>query len=338
MKTAFAFLLLALSCASTVSAVTIEMVTVGNAGNAPDTRYNDISVGSVGYDYQIGKYEVTAGQYTEFLNAVAKDDPNGLYKTKMGDAGGDGAFTFGANIQRFGPSGHYFYSVAADWANRPVNYVSLWDSARFANWLHNGQPVGPQGPGTTEGGAYHNVGDQTLFGRNADAKFFIPTENEWYKAAYHKNDGVTGNYWDYPTASNTPPINTPDPGTGNHANFLDVYGTGNNRFTTGGPYYRTEVGAFAYSASPYGTFDQGGNVMEWNETAISSRRGLRGGSFDYGWDLLHASARDFNMLPTVEYRFVGFRVASIAETNIPEPSTLLLGVLASFGMLARRRR
>ena len=33
----------------------------------------------------------------------------------------------------------------------------------------------------------------------ADAKYWIPTENEWYKAAYHKNDGVTGNYFDYPT-------------------------------------------------------------------------------------------------------------------------------------------
>ena len=61
------------------------MVTVGNPGNAPDTRYNAISVGSVGYAYQIGKYEVTAGQYTEFLNAVAKADPNGLYNTAMGD-------------------------------------------------------------------------------------------------------------------------------------------------------------------------------------------------------------------------------------------------------------
>ena len=78
--------------------------------------------------------------------------------------------------------------MAADWANRPVNYVSFWDAARFANWLHNGQPTGPQGPGTTEGGAYHDVGNQTLFGRNAGAKFFIPTENEWYKAAYHDQD------------------------------------------------------------------------------------------------------------------------------------------------------
>ena len=63
------------------------MVPVGNPGNAPDTRYDRISVGSVDHVYQIGKYEVTAGQYTEFLNAVAKADPNGLYNTAMGDPG-----------------------------------------------------------------------------------------------------------------------------------------------------------------------------------------------------------------------------------------------------------
>ena len=62
----------------------LQFVTVGNPGNAPDTRYNGISVGSVDHVYQIGKYEVTAGQYTEFLNAVAKADPNGLYNALHG--------------------------------------------------------------------------------------------------------------------------------------------------------------------------------------------------------------------------------------------------------------
>src|SRR4051812_3617109 len=158
------------------------MVPIGNPGNAPDTRYSATGIGSVGYIYQIGKYEVTAGQYTEFLNAVAKADPNGLYNTAMGDPV---APTQGANIQRSGASPNFSYSVAADWANRPVGYVSFWDAARFANWLHNGQPTGPQDAGTTEGGAYHDVGSQALFGRNAGALFFIPTLDEWYKAAYH---------------------------------------------------------------------------------------------------------------------------------------------------------
>ena len=89
--------------------------------------------------------------------------------------------------------------------------------------------------------------------RESDATYFIPTENEWYKAAYHKNDGVTGNYFHYPTGIDTWPSNdllTPDPG--NNANFYD------GSYTIGSPYYMTVVGEFENSESPYGTFDQGG--------------------------------------------------------------------------------
>jgi hypothetical protein len=135
----------------------VEFVTVGNPGNAPDTRYG-FPVGAVDHVYQIGKFEVTAGQYAEFLNAVAKVDPNGLYNTSMGDPGGH----YGANNVRSGSSPNFSYSVPADCANRPVNFVNFWDAARFANWIQNGQPVGGQGPGTTEGGAYHDVGNQAL--------------------------------------------------------------------------------------------------------------------------------------------------------------------------------
>src|SRR5215212_3064537 len=136
-------LIAAISIVASAEAVTIDLVTVGNPGNAPDKRYISTGVGSVGYHYLIGKYEITAGQYTEFLNAVAKADPNSLYGLSMG-------FSHNANIVRSGSSPNFSYSVAADWANRPVNYVSFWDAARFANWLHNGQPTGAQGPTTTE--------------------------------------------------------------------------------------------------------------------------------------------------------------------------------------------
>jgi sulfatase modifying factor 1 len=305
----------------------IDFVTIGNPGNAADPNTGH---GSVDHAYQIGKYEVTAGQYTEFLNAVAKADPNALYNTAMGDSA---CGSCGANIQRTGTSPNFIYSVPADWANRPVNYVSFWDAARFANWFDNGQPTGPQGPGTTEGGAYHDVGNQTLFGRNAGATFFIPTEDEWYKAAYHNQSaGLAASYFDYPAGTNTAPINTlPDPG--NHANFYDDFGTGNHSFTIGSPYLRTEVGTFANSPSPYGTFDQGGNVFEWNETAISSSRGLRGGSFGDCSCYLQAS-NGVSFAPTFTYSTMGFRVARSA---VPEPSALLL-TIAAFATLRTVRR
>jgi hypothetical protein len=85
----------------------------------------------------------------------------------------------------------YEYTVASSHVNRPVNLVSYWDACRFANWLHNGQPTGAQGPGTTETGAYtlngYNGVDGRTIQRNADWKWAITSEDEWYKAAYHKN-------------------------------------------------------------------------------------------------------------------------------------------------------
>ncbi|MGD0092358.1 MAG: SUMF1/EgtB/PvdO family nonheme iron enzyme [Planctomycetota bacterium] len=108
--------------------------TVGNPGNNPDTRYNNISVGAVSYSYKIGKFEVTAGQYTAFLNAMAKTDTYGLYNAHMWSNGE-------CKIQQSGSSGSYTYSVASDYANRPVSYVSWGDAARFCNWLSNGKPA-----------------------------------------------------------------------------------------------------------------------------------------------------------------------------------------------------
>jgi formylglycine-generating enzyme len=298
---------LALLLCSSVSAqgqVMIETVFVGNAGNAAD----DTGYGSVGVVYRMGKCEVTTAQYVEFLNAVAATDTYGLYNASMWSN------SYGCKIQRSGSSGRYRYSVAADRANRPVNYVSWGDAARFTNWLNNGQPTGAQDLATTEDGAYYLNGaitNEALMAvtRNVDAKFWIPTENEWYKAAYHKNDGITGNYFDYPTGSDSVPSNDlVDPDPGNNANFYD------DSHTIGSPYYTTEVGEFENSASPYGTFDQGGNVFEWNEEVIGSSRGLRGDGWSGYPDYMLASTR-LGSDPTNEGSIgnLGFRVASIAE-------------------------
>jgi formylglycine-generating enzyme required for sulfatase activity len=308
--------------AEIAQAVTIDVVPVGNPGNANDNT----GYGSVADVYAIGKYEITAGQYCEFLNAVADADAYGLYNPSMADPT---TYWLGCNIQRSGSAGSYNYSVASDWANRPVNYVSWGDAARFCNWLHNGQPTGAQDLSTTEDGAYYLNGATSSSAlmaivRKADAKWWIPSENEWYKAAYHKNDGVTGNYFDYPTGSDSVPskdlVEPTDPG--NNATFYDY----DNGYTIGSPYYRTEVGAHENSESPYDTFDQGGNVWEWNETAVAdSLRGMRGGSFDNSSYFL-LSFLYVGDSAAYEYNYVGFRVASVPE---PGGITLLLCVAIS---------
>ena len=303
-------LIIVFFAATTVQALTIDMVPVGNPGNAPIPATTVSLSARWPTAYQIGKYEVTAGQYTEFLNAVAKDDPNGLYHTSMAIPGG----LIGTNIQRSGSSPNFSYSVAANSADRPVNLVTFWDSVRFANWLHNGQPTGPQGPGTTEDGAYHDVGSQTLFGRNASANFFIPTEDEWYKAAYHdQTAGLAATYFDYPTGTNTVPGNDINETTnaGNNANYF------NGNYAIGSPHFRSVAGEFELSDSPYGTFDQGGNVFEWNETAVTgSSRSIRGGSFYEAASATNLHASSFQQSdPTLEYFDVGFRVASTSEPD-----------------------
>ena len=309
--------------------INIETVRVGNAGNAGDTEVmNDgtTGYGTVNYVYDIGKYEVTTGQYTEFLNAVAETDAYGLYSTLMWSS------SYRCRIERTGSPGSYSYSVDTLWANRPVNFVGWGDAARFANWLHNGQPTGLQNDSTTEDGAYCLNGATTdaallEISRESDWKWAITSEDEWYKAAFHKNDGDTGNYFDYPTGSDSVPGNALD-GGGNNATF---YVSG---YTIGQPCYRTEAGAHENSDSPYGTFDQGGNVWEWNQAIIGSTRGLRGGSFgirDYG---LHASTRSHvNVFPTDENYFVGFRVS-----EVPEPATLSLLALGGLAVLRRGPR
>jgi formylglycine-generating enzyme required for sulfatase activity len=252
---------LALAAGVAYAGVVMDMVPVGDPGNAPDTRYATPGYGAVNYTYQIGKYEVTAGQYTEFLNDVAKTDTYGLYNTSMWND------TYGCKIQRSGTSGSYTYSVASDRADHPINFVSFWDSCRFVNWLQNGQPTGLQNASTTEDGAYTLNGYTGNSGisiqRNSGAKWFLPSDNEWYKAAFY-DPGKPGGagYWDYPIRSNTEPKRESPPGTDL------VNGSWNVNQVVGPPYYTTKVGAYSAkpSTSAYGTYDQGGNQGEWCDT------------------------------------------------------------------------
>ena len=184
-------------------AVTMETVPIGNPGNANDPTTFGGVYGGVAYNYSIGKYDVTVGQYTAFLNAVAATDTYALYNPAMATD------LHIAGISRSGAPGSYSYSVIGS-PNHPITYVSWGDAARFSNWLNNGQPTGPENSSTTEAGAYTLNGATTAVAlnavtRNVGATWFIPTANEWYKSAYHKNDGPTNHYWSYPTSTSTTP-------------------------------------------------------------------------------------------------------------------------------------
>ncbi len=259
------------SMALMAAPIQIETVLVGDAGNANDST----GYGAVSYEYHIGKYPVTNAQYTTFLNAVAASDPHGLWNSSMGT-------NVHGGISRSGSNGSYMYDVRSategfnegqSMADMPVNYVSFWSAARFANWLTTGD---------TETGVYDLGGvtnpsnstitrDETAWTNGGVA---ITSENEWYKAAYYDPtlDGGAGGYWLFPTRSNTAPISMgPNNTDTNSANY-----------TINGPNTVTPVGGYELASSHYGTFDQGGNVWEWNDEIVSdSFRRWRGGSFNF---------------------------------------------------------
>lgn len=321
--------------------VTIETVPVGNVGNTADTAVmtNDgtTGYGAVNYEYRVGKYEVTNAQYCEFLNAVAQDDTRNLYNEEMGtDVRG--------GIVRTGTSGQYTYACKADMGNKPVNVVSWLDAARFANWLHNGQPAGSQGPATTEDGAYDlSVADPGVNAvRKTEALWFLPNENEWYKAAHHDStrNGAT-DYWLYPTRSDDTPIVAIANASGDISNpGANVVNWLNGANWGGAPLGNvTTVGsAGPLSGSYYGTCDQGGNVLEWLEdVGTGTHRVQRGGAWGEHPVMAHPEStvrfsHDGWTVPTGEYKNIGFRVASI-----PEPATLSLLAVGGLAMLRRRK-
>lgn len=396
----------------------MEFVSVGNPGNLNDVDLNgvDTGFGSVSYNYDISKYETTYGQYVDFLNAVAKSDPKGLFNPGMqSDLLLNG-------IIRTGVDGSYSYSIAPSTSinpegstYKPVNYVNYLDAIRFANWMHNNKSTDPK---STESGAYLittaalvgasrwnniitykatgdlsiSVGDQaqasgltgsgfetrstirsvnikdgftyftvqnnqsngiatgsgtvTVIPATHDpgAKYWIPTENEWYKAAYYNPtlNSNAGGYYDWATQSDTAPgnsliNNTPtDPLATNLANTRTDTG-----FTKSsgpllllqtpdplkGPNMLTPVGTFSRSASYYQTFDQDGNVTEWNESiydptavfgdyngSVNGTRSKRGASF-YNNDP-GSSHRDDGLMPNDGGYASGFRLAR----NLNPPS------------------
>jgi formylglycine-generating enzyme len=326
LKVIASLFLLTLVTATATGTVNIETVPIGNPGNGNDPATGN-AYGGVGYNYRIDKYDVTVGQYTAFLNAVAATDTYNLYNPSM---------TSDLNIAGIAQSvsSPHTYSVIGS-ANHPITYVSWGDAARFSNWLNNGQPAGVEGPGTTETGAYTlngAVSDAALAAitRNAGAKWFIPSESEWYKAAFY--DPVAAHYWTYATGTNTTPTSAPPGSTPNTANFYDNNTTGfavtGSTSYSSTQNYLTDVGMYTASASPYGTYDQNGDVFQWNEALVSgSFRGLRGGLWSLNSHYLPSSDRgDFN--PSSESSDFGFRVATI-----PEPKVLTLAALATIGLV-----
>jgi formylglycine-generating enzyme required for sulfatase activity len=207
-------------------------------------------------------------------------------------------------IIQSGTSGSFSYSVKTGFENKPVTYVSFFSALRFANWVSNGAWDQNGTIGDTETGAYTLLGgtpipsNATSIARNPSAKVALPSENEWYKAAYYSPTGV---YFAYPFGTNTVPTcaaPTATPNTANCNEVLDLV---------------SDVGSYTGSQSPFGTFDQGGNLEEWTDGIVpgSSNPVVRGASWADSTDYMAAGAL-LNQPPSSSLNTIGFRVVQLS--------------------------
>jgi hypothetical protein len=283
------------------NAFDLDFVVIGNPGNGNDTGAGGGTLsspfGGVGYVYRMGVTEVPQ-------SAIAKATNLGL-----------------TNV-----------TTVAWTGDRPAAGVTWFEAAAFVNWLNTSK--GYQAAynlgwtGSTwsmtpwSSAEAWQLDGENLF-RHKDAYYFLPSEDEWYKSGYHQNDGVTANYWDFPTAGNSSPSGV----TSGVAAGTAAYGTGASAPAT-------VVASGGLSA--YGTRGQGGNLIEWMESAFDGvndqafeDRTTRGGSFQSPVTDLQADYRvqsTYNSDP-----FIGLRVASI-----PEPSAVML--ILSGGLACGFRR
>jgi formylglycine-generating enzyme required for sulfatase activity len=167
-----------------VSSTFLSCIDIGDISNNADSR---TGLGSVAYSYRIMLKPITNLQYVVFLNSV---DPNGsnsygLYSSLMSRLlNGNNNPRGGINFIATNPSGSK-YVVKNNFHNKPINYVSFLSAARMCNWLHNGQS-----PTNINDGAYTII-ENTVIIRNNNAKYALPTLDEWYKSAFYDTNKVS---------------------------------------------------------------------------------------------------------------------------------------------------
>jgi len=311
------------SVASHAFAVSLTLVPIGDPGNPGNAGSNPSGLGSVAETFRMSATETTNAQYVQFLNTV---DPNGtnvpgIYNNNMT------SHAFGGINYSLAAAPGAKYSVkpgttsnGASYANMPVNFVSWFSAARFVNWLENGQT---SNPADLETGTYtlNNVTSGPIMARNPGSNFFLPSIDEWYKAAFY--NGST--YTTYQTNTNVAPTATLVTSTPNAANF-------NNG--SAGP---IDVGSYTNSStSAYGLYDMLGNVTELTDSSTSGQyRAVGGGyaGFLASWDANASPILKNGNFVNVNY---GFRVAAV-----PEPGTIALagaGLAGLAGLEWSRRR
>jgi formylglycine-generating enzyme required for sulfatase activity len=285
----------------------MDFVTIGNASNAADTTGAPNPAGAVGYEYGIGKFEVSEDMIAKFNASQSLQ----ITQDTRGTA-------------------------------KPATSVSWNEAARFVNWL-NTSTGGFAAYNFTTGGVNDDIAlwtaadtldyEATNPYRSKRATYVLPSFNEWYKAAYYNPTNST--YYDYANGSDTPPGAVASGTADNTAVYDQSFGQG--------PADVDQAGGL----SPYGVMGLGGNVQEWEESSedlanssVSASRGSRGGIWYNDSSDLSSSSRASSLDPSIEFFGMGFRVASLPSSAaaVPEPSMMVIGTLFGLGGLMAKRR
>lgn len=311
----------------------IEFVTIGAPGNPAyqsSTQTLENGRGSVPYEYRIGRYEATAGQWVSFMNAALnRPDPIPWVEIPGEWPGGQ--------VAPFGVSGAN--------AMKPVGGVTWRTCAIFVNWLCNDRRLDRA---AFLSGAY----DVSTFGYDANgrftdqaahspgARYWLPTMDEWLKAAYYdpniqNPDGSVGGWWSYNNSSNVRPVYGMPPSMGGN-------GEANAGFIAPGEaQFDVPLGAYTGITSPWGLMDVAGATSEYTESVIEipfenlNFRVVRGSAWATptggadriagGWGGVFPSEHDYAY---------GFRIAAAVP---PPPGVLALALGVSWRFRRRRR-
>jgi formylglycine-generating enzyme len=347
----------ALALAATdAMAVTYNVLPVGNPGNSAVAGNG---FGSVNYVYSMGTSEVTNAQYAAFLNSVDVSSGTstinslGLYSSSMSTDTTNGGILFNGGSAA---GSRYTVRNAAtvnSFGDRPVNYVSWFSAARFANWLNASQ----NGSASAINSGVYAVNSQTtgtiplrntaaVAGVAPRTAFVIPSADEWTKAAFFNSGSNDYYYWQTKVSGSTP---TPTIATtGNTA----TWSTSTNIANYGGASGLTRtsnVGSFSASTAAYGMYDMLGNVTEYSDTSSTSAPGsvhVFGGSFNMNLATAQSTASSFGFQvrnPALGAPSMGFRLGQVTVAPVPEPGTIALAATGMVGMfgagwMKRRKR
>ncbi|MBN2022236.1 MAG: SUMF1/EgtB/PvdO family nonheme iron enzyme [Pirellulales bacterium] len=286
------------------SQFTLDFVAISGSSNptpAQTTAGNLDGFGIVEYDYRMGVHEITNGQWDSFkaeLDVPVTGAPSSAYDRD-------------------------FHDYGTGTIDVPANCVSWLEAAQFVNWLNTSTShqaayrfTGTQGTDDYTFATWDaaDAWDGTNLYRHKDAFYFLPDEDEWFKAAYWNATSET--IQDFATK----PGDTLHQGNGSSGTGWNYY---DNGYATD-PYGAWNVGSGSEELN--GTYDLMGNNGEWLESphndpsyGVGSSRGQRGGDLYDGYTHFLASSRYGGADPTYETGGLGFRVASV-----PEPGSITL--------------